>query len=94
MSHIYPNRIEESISHSIESFKTLYSGKPACLCLEIQTLQLEVFRWKRKQKYIWTGSSGPICSEWQQRCHMKKLLLCSMVHIISCGEHEAVGAGG
>lgn len=39
MSHVYHNRTGESISYGDESFKTFYTGEPACLCLEIQALQ-------------------------------------------------------
>lgn len=66
MSHIYHNRTGESISYSVESSETLYTGELACLWLEIQALQLDVFRWRRKQEYIWSGSSGPVPGKWQQ----------------------------
>lgn len=50
MSHIYHNRTGESVSWDAESFKMLYTGEPACLCREIQALQLDVFRWRRRKK--------------------------------------------
>lgn len=65
--------------YGVESFKMLYAGELARLCLEIEALQLDVFRWRRKQEYIWSGSSGPVPGKWQQRRGIKELLLCSVV---------------
>ena len=95
MSHIYHNRTGESISYGFESFKTLYTGEPACLCLEIQALQLDVFRWRRKQEYIWSGSSGPIRGKWQETkpSHKRAAFVQYgayhlLLRVCSCGSRE------
>lgn len=86
MSHVYHNRTGESISYGDESFKTFYTGEPACLCLEIQALQLDVLRWRRQQKYIRRGNRSPVPSRWQRtEATHKGAAPCSLVQLLPAG---------